>query len=231
MATDTQPRLRFYEGLDESARAFRRHVSAIPDGARVLELGCGETAEAFDLAARGCDVLGVSSDPDDVDAARREAVRRGVTTARFGVMDLEALDVDDRSVDAIIGSSVLHRADVARAVAEMARVLDPDGRAVLLEPLGHNPVINAYRRRNDDGRARFEHPLRSAEFSLAARWFDRVDVTTHHLFSLAASSASGRTGSLARRALDRVDRVALHPKSPLRWQAWIAVIELAEPRP
>lgn len=223
---------RFYDDLDESSRAFHARVDAIPADAEVLELGCGVEALAFDLADRGARVVGISPDLRDVEQARLEAARRGLPDLRFTVMSAENLYLDDRSTDVVVGVSCLHRVDIARTYAEMARVLRPDGRVLLLEPLGHNPIINAYRRRTGERRVRFEHPIRREELSLASRWFGSVDVETHHLFELAAVSAGeGRAGRAFRAVLRKADRVALRPSSPLRWQAWIAVVELRDPRP
>lgn len=231
MKTAARPHARFYTGTDDSDSAFQGLLDTIAAGYDVLELGCSGACESHRLAERGCTVTGVSPIPEDVEAARRAAVDAGLTNTTFGVMAGDDLDLADHSFDAVIASGVLHRLDVARAFAEMARVLRSDGQVILLEPLGHNPLINAYRRRTPHDRIRFEHPVRREDFSLAGRWFDHVDVQTHHLLSLAAAPAgSGAMGRAARGVLARIDRVLLAPASPLRWQAWIAVITLRDPR-
>ena len=222
---------RFYDNLDDSTRAFHALIDEVPSDAEVLELGCGSAALAFDLD-RFVSVLGVSADLTDVEQARHEAARRGLGHVRFALMSPEGLRLPDASVDLVVGVSSLHLLDIARAYAEMARVLRPGGRILLLEPLGHNPLINAYRRRTESRRSPFEHPIRREELSLATRWFDSVEVQTYHLLDRTAMTAGGGVaGRTLRAALRRVDRVLLRPSSPLRWHAWIAVVVLEGPRP
>lgn len=163
-----------------------------------------------------------------VEAARRTASEEGLTTATFDVMSHDQFDLEDASFDVIVAEGILHRIDVALAFSEMARVLRPGGEVLLLEPLGHNPIINAYRRRTPGDRTRFEHPIRREDIFFATRWFESVDVQTHHLVSLAAG---GRGNSAVLRSiLERADRILLADRSPLRWQGWIAVVRLANPR-
>jgi SAM-dependent methyltransferase len=232
MTAPVRSRAQFYEDLGNASQAFHALIDTIPGDAEVLELGCGADALAFDLAARGVEVLGVSTDIDDVERARHEAERRELSTARFAEMAPETLLLPDACCDVVVGVSSLHRLDIARTYAEMARVLRPGGRGMLLEALGHNPVINAYRRRTLHRRDRFEHPIRRDEIDLARRWFDSVRVETHHLLDLAAVPVGDHlAGRAARSVLRGADRLLLRPSSPLRWHAWIAVVELEGPRP
>jgi SAM-dependent methyltransferase len=146
-------------------------------------------------------------------------------------MSAEDLDLPAGSFDAVIGVSVLHNLDIALVFAEMARVLKPDGFAVLLEPLGHNPVINAYRRRTPRSRDAFAHPLRFEDLSLARRWFARVDLSSFHVLAMLAGPVADRPGGRRLgRALHAIDRVLLDRVPGMRRYAWLAVLELGEPR-
>ncbi len=44
----------------------------------------------------------------------------------------------------VLGKQILHHLDMTQAVPEIARVLRPGGRAVFLEPLIHNPLLEGY---------------------------------------------------------------------------------------
>ena len=91
-----------------------------------------------------------------IEHARAEGLEDRLT---FRVMDAEQLEFADDSFNLVCGSGVLHHLDLNRAYAEVARVLEPTGIGVFEEPLGHNPAINAYRRRTPEMRTVDEHPL------------------------------------------------------------------------
>jgi len=55
------------------------------DGARILEIGCGDGRLTFVLARTAASVLGIDPDPDAIGRARRRAAAEGVTNVRFRV--------------------------------------------------------------------------------------------------------------------------------------------------
>ncbi len=61
-------------------------------------------------------------------------------------MDAEQLAFRDQSFDLVVGEAILHHLDLERCFAKISRILQPAGVAVFIEPLGHNPVLNWYRR-------------------------------------------------------------------------------------
>lgn len=223
---------KYYEAGDAAGYRYRSLLDAIPDGARVLEYGCGTGSAAFDLAGRGLEVVGIDISPVAIEVAEAEAERVGVADrASFQVMNAEALDLPAESFDVVCGSGVLHHLDLARALPEVERVLRPEGWAVFVEPLGHNPVINAYRRRTPEMRTPDEHPLRIEDFELARRSFDRVDVDYFNLLTLAGVpfrrfSFHSRLHDL----LHRSDQRLFRRSRGLRRHAWVAVVRLARPQ-
>ncbi len=222
---------KYYEGLEESDSRFRAFVDQFKPGDRVLELGCGIDSLAFSLAERGVEVVGIDISSVAVGLAQDEAARRGVDGVTFREMNAEVLEFEAASFEGVIGTAVLHHLDVMCAYSEMARILRPGGRSIFIEPLGHNPVINAYRNRTPGNRTEFEHPLRCEDFTLAQRYFDQVHVEMFHLFSIVSSPIAKRWwGRPIHRSLSWVDRRLLKISSRLRWHAWIAVAELRGPR-
>jgi trans-aconitate methyltransferase len=121
-------------------------------GERILDLGCGDGVLTAELAALGCEVVGVDGSAAQVAAARA----RGLD-ARVG--DGEQLDFDEE-FDAVFSNAALHwmkRAD--RVVDGVWRALRPGGRFVA-ECGGHGCVakieralIAALEARGYDGRA------------------------------------------------------------------------------
>lgn len=100
-------------------------------GERVLDIGCGTGADAFELAAQVGPqgrVQGIDISAALIEEARRRATARG-SSVSFDVGDAQALRFDDGEFDAVRTERMLmHVPDADRAVAEMARVLRTGGR-------------------------------------------------------------------------------------------------------
>lgn len=98
----------------------------------VLEIGCGAGAAACLFARHGARVTAVDLTETAVDLARRNAALQGFSVdVRRG--DAEALDRPDASADFVFSWGVLHHtSDTARAVSEVARVLRPGGRGLVM---------------------------------------------------------------------------------------------------
>ncbi len=176
---------KFYRAT-ETATAAYDHLVRTVDSSRALEYGCGRGSSAFDLAAAGTDVIGIDISDVAIEMATDEAEARGVE-ATFLAMNAEALDFEDASFDLVIGSGILHHLDLELAVAEITRVLEPGGRAVFLEPMGYNPLINLYRRMTPEIRTPDEHPLLRRDLDLFDRSFSTTDVSFHGLSTLGAA--------------------------------------------
>lgn len=223
---------KYYSINASGERAYRESLmEAAAGGAKVLEYGCGQGSAAFDLAAAGNDVVGIDISPVAIAQAGGEASRLGVAdTARFLVMDAERLSFGGDSFDVVCGSGILHHLDVAAAAAEVARVLRPDGTAIFMEPMGHNPIINAYRRRTPDLRTPDEHPLLRSDLRQLENSFGTVEARFATLTALMAVPLSGRRGfGTALRALDRVDgRLLSIPR--LAPYAWCCILLLRRPK-
>jgi SAM-dependent methyltransferase len=158
----------------------------------------------------------------------REAASRGLSErTHFAVMNAEALDFPDASFDRVCGSGILHHLDLNKAYAEIARVLRPNGYGIFLEPLGHNPLINWYRRRTPQMRTEDEHPLLKSDLALARDYFSDIRSRFFHFAALGAVPL--RRSFLFKPAIaigEGIDRLLLSSVSPLRNQAWMVVIEL-----
>ena len=217
---------KFYAITKESFGWYRERALGDLGGKAFLEYGCGPGSIAFDAATQGAKAVGIDISPVAVEQANARATGTG-NGARFEVRNAEASGYADASFDRIAGSGILHHLDLDRAYRELARLLRPGGRGVFLEPLGHNPLINAYRKRTPQMRTEDEHPLLRADFDLANRYFASVRTRFFHLSSLAAVPLRGRPGFGALlAALSGIDRLLLASASPLRWNAWMAVVEL-----
>jgi glycosyltransferase involved in cell wall biosynthesis/SAM-dependent methyltransferase/GT2 family glycosyltransferase len=223
---------RFY---DAGRDAYDRYDELLHDmaapGSSVLEYGCGPGGRAFALARRGAIVQGIDISPVAIEIARETAQERGVAQrTTFEVMDAEALDLPAGSFDLVCGTSILHHLDIDRGYREVARVLRPSGRAVFLEPLGHNPLFNAYRRLTPGVRTQDEHPLRLTDLDAAGASFGGLELEHFSLLSPAAAAVHGRP-SFERVAgmLRRIDQRAFASVPALRRWSWTVVMVLSRP--
>ena len=131
---------------DEAAR------ESLPDAAVLASLGCGNPVAVAELregetvldlgSGGGIDVLlsakrvgptghaiGVDMTDEMLDLARRNAVDAGAANVEFRKGTIEALPVEDATVDVVISNCVINLASDKSAVfAEIARVLRPGGR-------------------------------------------------------------------------------------------------------
>lgn len=141
-------------------------------GKRVLDLGCGYGETTAWLALQGARVDAVDISPQMVEVSRALCMRLGVgDRVTFHVAPGEQLPFTDGAFDAAFGHDVLHHLDLERGRDEIRRVLSPGSRAVFVEPLGHNPVINLFRDKSPETRTPDEVPLRFADFERFRRGF------------------------------------------------------------
>lgn len=116
-------------------RAWEEHcaemAAELPAGCRrVLDVGCGPGNSATHLRDLFADVIALDHAPAMLRRARRRDPRLRLVRG-----DARALPLGDGSIDAVTFHSVLYLLpDRAGALREVARVLRPGGRAVLLEP-------------------------------------------------------------------------------------------------
>ena len=111
-------------------------------GKRVLEIGCGNGADAVMFAAHGARYVGVDLTQKAVDGTRRHLALEGLE-GRCDLANVERLDCDDDSFDIVYSYGVLHHThSPERAMQEVWRVLKPGGVALVM--LYHRHSFNYY---------------------------------------------------------------------------------------
>ena len=101
-------------------------------GDRFLDVGCGTGAAVRAAAAIAERAVGVDISPEMI--RRANTLAEGLTNVEFVVGDSEALPFRDASFTALLCTASFHHyPNPKQAVAEMARVLDRDGRLVIAD--------------------------------------------------------------------------------------------------
>jgi SAM-dependent methyltransferase len=108
-------------------------------GQTVLDLGSGAGLDSI-LAARRVGpagkVIGVDITEEMVEKARRNARAVGVANAKFRQGEVDALPVEDSSVDVVISNGVFNLClDKPKVLAAVFRVLRPGGRVQMADIL------------------------------------------------------------------------------------------------
>ena len=125
-------------GIPRENYWFQRHLvayelaSTFAEDKNVIDVGCGEGYGPSILAGRAQKVLGVDIAPEVVGHA---AGQYGTKNLSFRVMDVNRLELPPQSFDLAVSLQVVeHLADVSGYFAEIARILGPEGVALLSTP-------------------------------------------------------------------------------------------------
>ncbi len=210
--------------------AYDMIKSACPN-ATVLDYGCAMGESTFFCARNGALIVyGIDISEVAIAQAQQESARLGITNVRFRAMNAEDLDFPSDSIDLICGFGILHHLDLDRSCAELARVLRASGKAVFLEPMGHNPAINLFRKLTPGIRTPDEHPLLMRDIRNMKRYFRAVNGSFVNFTTLATVPFSRLPGcTFLRGTLRLFDKVLFRVMPPLQRFAWNVVLEFADP--
>ncbi len=125
--------------LEPVAQAVVTQARIAPDE-MVVDVACGTGNAALLAAARGARVVGVDGAARLLEVARDRA-RAADLAVDFRHGDLHALPIDDEAADVVVSVfGIIFATDPLQALREVARVLDPGGRALLTAWIPEGPI-------------------------------------------------------------------------------------------
>jgi len=116
-------------GLHHRWRERAADLARVGPGSRALDVATGTGDLAIELASRGASVIGSDFSEGMLDVARRKAP--GLTWEQGNALELP---YEDGAFDAAtVGFGARNFSDLPQGLSEMARVVKPGGRVVVLE--------------------------------------------------------------------------------------------------
>jgi len=202
------------------------------NGKCVLEYGCGEGWITRDLVRMGGYVHAFDISPQAAETTRRVLNKSQLLDrCSVDVMPAEQLTYAPETFDVAVGFAIIHHLDLAKALAELHRVLKPGGVAWFAEPLATNPLIQLYRKLTPHFRTPDEQPLNLRQLpSLLAR-FNSFEHREYYLTALGAVALTYVPGGIrlfpaVSRRLHRVDRLLLRAIPSLGSWAWYTLLRI-----
>jgi len=193
-------------------------VAALRPGDVVLDLGSGGGIDVI-LSARRVGptgrAIGIDMTDEMLNLARCNAAEAGATNVEFVRGTIEALPLDDASVDVVISNCVINLSgDKAAVFAEIARVLRPGGRIGISDVVADDALSPIERAARGSFTGCIAGALSFGEYraGLGAAGFDDVVIDATH------AVADGLHGAIVRAVMPRVwrgvDHIALATAVP-----------------
>jgi SAM-dependent methyltransferase len=136
----TKPRLTLKEALEDVLD---------PAGTTIIDVGCGDGAIVRHLASRGASAIGIEVSDGQLERARKQAGEG----EDYRVASGESLPFADASAGAILFMKSFHHIPapvMPAALKEAARVLEPGGQVIVIEPLAEGNYFEAMRPIEDE---------------------------------------------------------------------------------
>ncbi len=198
---------------------------------RILELGCGSGELTATLAGNGAYVSAIDVSLEAVKMTQKKCEEFAEQIVVLQ-MDANELYHINKTFDFVVGELILHHLNCDKAAGSIANVLKPHGRAVFVEPLAHNPLLNVWRRVTPNIRTSNEWPLSYSNIRKLGSYFSSVEYCEFGLLPLLSSlvfmfTFSRRAKVISGDFLARLDTPFLKIFRPLRRYSSSVLIKLS----
>ena len=155
-------------------------------GKTVLDVGCGDGANAVLLGHLGARVTGIDISPKAIELARKRAEINGLNgSVRFACSPLETADFAPNSFDVIWGDFILHHliAELDSVVRQLTVWAKPGGMLLFREPVNFNNALRKVRLMLPvklDGTPD-ERPLEPADVAIVRRHIPDLEIKPFNL--------------------------------------------------
>jgi ubiquinone/menaquinone biosynthesis C-methylase UbiE len=195
-------------GNDESTRRAFKSIPEIPEGVRILDIGCGPGAQSLELARLAepfeGKVVAVDFFEQYLDEARRRATQSGLNNITFQKADMNNLPFDSGSFDLLWSEGAIYIMGFENGLTGWKRLLKPGGALAVTEiswMTNHLPeTVRTFWSENYAAMQTVEENLKTTQacgyrvlnhFTLPERaWFDEYYTPLEKRLAL----FSGRTG-------------------------------------
>jgi len=210
--------------------SFGMNLLGPTEGKIILDLCCGAGITSYHLAKRGGNIISLDISFNALQAARRIAESKGVSSkTEYVVAAAESLPFKDSSLDCIFCNGGLHHTELRLSISEIDIVLKDGGTGVFIETSGLNPLL-MFARKYLSGRfgiprkrTQSEHPLMRRDFKLFANYFKQVEIVKScHLLSQ-GSGYLWKSNSLMDRMAQFIDKILLSIPFMRKLGYWLVI--------
>ena len=211
--------------------SYHRLLSLAGDmtGKRVLDLGCGNGWAAVNYARKGAGVTGIDVSLSSLKMAKDFCKEREQDHIHFVLGAAEKMPFKPK-FDIVVGISILHHLELDKAVQSIKNAMADGGKALFIEPLAHNPLINLFRILTPDRRTSDERPLAWDSIKGLEKDFRRVTIHGYDLVALAAFMLvpfrAYKLFNSVKTFLGKLDRILFYRMPEIQRFCWGAIIML-----
>ena len=205
------------------------------EGKRILDYCCGTGDFSIYPALNGAFVEGIDISDVSIEIAEAKARYWKVSEkTNFQVMDAENLQFNDDTFDMVLSYGSLSYLNLTKAAAEFCRVIKPSGTVVIVDTLGHNPIMNYNRKKYVKKGLRqqyhYDHILKNKDIKYIKSCFGKAKVRYFDLLTIPVFLFKNIPGiRIFKITLEKLDSIIL--KTPyLNLFAFKVVITLSNPK-
>lgn len=224
-----------YYSLGFNRPVLMRMMSKMGDleGKKILELGCGQGWFTKLLVEKGAEVWAFDISNEAIEITRNLIESCNLQgKVHLEQMAAENLQYDSNKFDIVVGLAILHHLDIDLTCREIRRVLKPGGKAYFMEPLGHNPLLNLYRKLTPNLRSKDETPLHFKHYNLMKNNFSRFSHEEYYFLSFFALIwhflSLNKLMLPTRNFLMKIDQIILSAFPCMKKYCWYSILEFVK---